>query len=576
MSSRNQLSFHIIDALGPFAVHLPQSGTVNWSKVPFHILEENGRIPKHTQQEIIKRFSAYIDTVQQLGYDSVSIDDLAHMVRFSFYDQPLRALLTDYHALYKKLFAIATKRNMRIFVNTDYLFFNDAITRHLEVNSFSPQDFYKKVLEKAMADFPEIAGVILRVGENDGKDVTGPFLSKLLLQTPQQANTLLKTILPIFEQQNKTLIFRTWTVGAYKIGDLIWNPKTYGEVFANIKSESLVISMKYGDTDFMRHLTLSPLFSHGPHKKIIELQTRREWEGMGTYPSFVGWDYASYLEQLKGNDTVIGIHVWCQTGGWAKAAWSDITYGENSSFWNELNTETTIAVAKGASAHEAIVQFCKRRSIRDTTRFIQLLEHSEVAIKKGLYIADLAESPLYFRRTRIPPLMWLTWDKIHLPSPVLAAIRALLPKNNTLIRDGEDAVNATLLMLQLAKTLKLPAATIESIRFEHATMVLLTDLRHYIAGSLSPENIASFNRQLRTYESTYPQHYSIPPLTIRSSYTLPKSVLGLLVRGNTPYRKRDKIIMATSPLQSRIIGAYLKWSRSHLKNQAMGFESLFK
>lgn len=576
MDNKNKLSLHIIDALGPFVVHIPTNGTINWSKVPFHTLEEDNRIPKHTQQEIIKKFSTYVDTVQQLGYDSVSIDDLAHMARFSFYEESLQLLLNDYYALYKKLFVIATKHNMRIFVNTDYLFFNNAITNHLATNSLSPQDFYKDVLAKVMTDFPEIEGVILRVGENDGKDVTGPFLSKLLLQTPQQANHLLKQILPLFEQRGKTLIFRTWTVGAYKIGDLIWNPATYDAVFADIASESLIVSMKYGDTDFMRHLALSPLFFHGPHKKNIELQTRREWEGMGTYPSFVGWDYASYLEQLKSNDSVVGIHVWCQTGGWAKTAWSNITYGQNSSFWNELNTEVTIDITRGASVQEAIKTFCKRRNIENTTSFIQLLEHSEIAIKKGFYIASLAEQPLYFRRTRIPPLMWLTWDKIHIPAPVLGAIRALLPKPSSLIHDGEDAVEASLAMLQLAKTAKLPKNVIESIRFEHATLVLLADIRHYIAGSLPPANIASFNRQLRTYESTYPQHYAIPKLHSTTQRRLPKTLLGLIVRTNKSYRKRDKIIIATSPVQAKFIGAYLKWSRSHLKNQAMGFETLFK
>lgn len=129
--------------------------------------------------------------------------------------------------------------------------------------------------------------------------------------------------------------------------------------------------MKFADTDFMRYLRLNPLFFRGPHKKIIELQTRREWEGMGELTSFVGWDYEKYLKALQGNDTFAGIHVWCQTGGWA--AWVNLTYLENSSFWNELNTEVTIALYQGKTTSEAIALFCKKRSVTDVPTFTQLL-----------------------------------------------------------------------------------------------------------------------------------------------------------------------------------------------------------
>jgi hypothetical protein len=66
--------------------------------------------------------------------------------------------------------------------------------------------------------------------------------------------------LPVFEHFNKYLIFRTWTIGAYKIGDLIWNEKTYEQVLQGIQSKNFIVSMKYGDTDFFDQLRLDPLF----------------------------------------------------------------------------------------------------------------------------------------------------------------------------------------------------------------------------------------------------------------------------------------------------------------------------
>jgi tetratricopeptide (TPR) repeat protein len=41
--------------------------------------------------------------------------------------------------------------------------------------------------------------------------------------------------------------------------------------------------LKYGDADFFRFRALNPLFFRGPQQKLIELQCRREYEGMGEY-----------------------------------------------------------------------------------------------------------------------------------------------------------------------------------------------------------------------------------------------------------------------------------------------------
>ena len=568
---------HIIDTLGPFFIDIPDRKTINWSKVIFSDLEVNSRLSSSTQKQIIANFELYIEKVSCLGYDSISIDDLAHLVIFPFYNQSLQALLTDYQNLYKQLFRIAKSHNMHIFVNTDYLFFNSDIKDYLSSHDVAPDDFYMQALEYAIKEFSEIDGVILRVGEKDGKDVSGTFLSQLLLKTPAQANRLIKKILPLFEQHNKTLIFRTWTIGAYKIGDLIWNEKTYDAVFSSIKSDALVISMKFGDTDFMRYLTLNPLFFRGSHKKIIELQTRREWEGMGTFPSFVGWDYSHYLEELSQNENIIGIHVWCQTGGWAKKAWTNLTYLENSSFWNELNTEVTIDIARNhLTVEESIGRFCERRLITNPERFIELLRYADVAIKKGLYISELAEMQLYFRRTRIPPLMWLTWDNIHVPPMVVYLHRVLLPRNNRLLSEGDEAINATEKMIEIAHELQLNKKVLVSLEFEYATMIILKELRRYIHKNPSQKELTRINRQITTYKKDFPQHYSIPKLVPVKQRRLPHALLRPFLRESLSYRKRDKVFLKTSPVQARLVRYYLRLSKSRLENQSMGFEMFFK
>lgn len=567
---------HIIDILGPFAIRNDRE-TTNWSKIDFSSLENNGRIAASTHKQIIERCERYIERISGLGYDSLSIDDLAHLTSYEFYNPTLKKLLKDYRKLYRGIFSIARRHGLKIFVNTDYLFFNEDIRRHLEKATRSPLSFYSELLEQTFTAFPEIDGVILRAGENDGKDVESTFLSQLLLKTPAQANELLTRILPIFERYDKTLIFRTWTVGAYEIGDLIWNEKTYDAVFGSITSNALIVSMKFGDTDFMRYLHLNPLFHRGPHKKIIELQTRREWEGMGEFPSFVGWDYQKYLQQLASNKNIVGMHVWCQTGGWAKRAWSTITYFDERAFWNELNTEVTIGITKHAlSVEEAIERFCKSRGIKQVAKFVELLHLADTAILKGLYLPDIAKKALYFRRSRIPSLTWLTWDKVHLSSMVLYLHRALIAVPNDTIHDADKAVEAAWRMVKIARSIDLPTSITVSLEFEQATLALFAQLKRYIFNLLSPEEIKHLNEQVRAYAARYPQHYSIPKLEPIKSRKPTHSIFNLVIRDTSPYRKRDKMLLKTSPVQARVAHLYLRWSKSHLAEQSMGVDVLFR
>lgn len=567
---------HIIDILGPFAIRNDRE-TINWSKIDFSSLETEGRIAASTHEQIIKRCERYLERISDLGYDSISIDDLAHLTSYDFYNPTLKKLLKDYQKLYREIFSVAQRHGLKIFVNTDYLFFNDDIRRHLEETKQSPLDFYSELLEQTFTALPEIDGVILRVGENDGKDVESTFLSQLLLKTPAQANELLTRILPIFEQYDKKLIFRTWTVGAYEIGDLIWNQKTYDAVFGSITSDALIVSMKFGDTDFMRYLQLNPLFHHDSHKKIIELQTRREWEGMGEFPSFVGWDYQKYLQQLADNKNIVGMHVWCQTGGWAKHAWSTVTYFDERAFWNELNTEVTVGITKHAlSVEEAIERFCKSRGIKQTAKFIELLHLADTAILKGFYLPDIAKISLYFRRSRIPSLTWLTWDKVHLSSMVLYLHQAVIATPRDTVRDADEAVEATRQMVKIARNIDLPSSIIASLEFEQTTLALFAQLKRYMFNLLSPEEIKNLNKQVRAYETRYPQHYSIPKLEPIKGRKPARSMFNLFIRDTSSYRKRDKIILKTSPIQAWAARLYLRWSKSHLAEQSMGIDVLFK
>jgi hypothetical protein len=298
---------------------------------------------------------------------------------------------------------------------------------------------------------------------------------------------------------------------------------------------------------------------------------------MGIFPSFVGWDYSEYLKKLEANKTIIGIHVWCQTGGWAKQEWSNLTYLQNSSFWNELNTEVTINIARNQlSVEDAIKDFCDKRGITDVDSFTELLKYSEIAIKYGLYAPELATQELYFRRSRIPPLMWLTWDRVYLNPSVVYLHRMLLPRPSKLVEHGKKAVDAAAAMIQIAKELKLDTHIVESLKFEHESLVIFAQLRRYILRTQSATSLQKLNQQIKKYEKTYSQHYTIPQLGHVKRRRLPRGLLKPFLRETVQYRKRDIVFLKTSALQARIVRYYLRHSRPYLTDHTMSVEVLFE
>lgn len=571
-------SLRIIDGLPAFSL-ASQRPTINWSKVDFAALEQAGRLPRQTQRQIVGQFEQFAGKAAALGYTAISLDDLAHITSFSWYPLHLRRLLGDYHQLYDQLFNLAGQHGLAVYINSDYLFSNAAIEARLAKQHQSQAELFATMLSQAWRRYPSLAGLILRVGEHDGLDVNDHFVSQLALQTPRAANQLLRQLLPLFERHEKQLIFRTWSVGSYQLGDVIWNQRTYRRLLAGLTSPRLTISMKYGDTDFMRYLKLNPLFQETDVKLLLELQTRREWEGMGHLPSFVGWDYADYRDQLSNKPNFVGIHVWCQTGGWANNSWQGASLLAGGSFWTELNTAVTVRLfAQSETVEQAIKFFCRQHKL-EPVAFTRLLRLGEQTVKQGLYIREYAEQSLYFRRTRLPSLLWLAWDRLLYNPALVLLLRTFVARPAAAVAEGQAAAKASEHMLRLGQRLGLPSAALESLRFQRDSLALLSDWRQILLLGHARRSRAQLQAAIQDYQAAYPQHYRMPPVP---TYSRPKPhrlvgwALRRLVRRQAAYRPLDRLLLATSPLQAWLARRYVQRQQPDLANQSMGIDSLFK
>jgi hypothetical protein len=453
----------------------------------------------------------------------------------------LRRKLASYRELYERLFATIASHGLRLFVITDYQFFNQSIERHLRERGCSEAEFFVETVRAVFDTYPTVDGLVLRMGEGDGIDVEGDFKSRLTIRRPRDARTLLRRLLPLCEERDKLLIFRTWTLGAYPIGDLMWNRRTYDAVFRDVASPNLIVSLKYGDTDFFRYLEVNPLFFHGPHRKIVEFQCRREYEGMGEYPSFVGWLYAGYLSELRRRPcNLVGMYA-IQGGGWAP--FRRLAFCGEGSIWNELNTFVTVTLfADGATVEEAVAAFCGWKGIEDIDAFLRLLQLSDEVIENGLYIREFATHAVYFRRVRIPPLVWVFWNNVTATGLVGLLHRYLVRDKSTAVAEGYGAVEKIRGMAGLAAQLGIDDSGFE---FQHDTFAILARLREVLLGTDSVETRICLAENIADYRTRYADGYRFDEAPSSRADPGRRMVMlfQILLRRQQAYRRSDRLLL---------------------------------
>ncbi len=527
---------YIIDAIGPYFYKHPDK-LINWSKISFSSLEKaNGKVRKKLLRNIAGDFKQFLKKVSKQGYNALSIDDLCHLALLEIYPKKLTKKIKAYRKHFRKVFKAIKKRDMKILVTTDVMFEIPAITRYTRGQEKWIFAVMRMALENLFESFPEVDGVIFRIGECDGVDVEHEFKSSILLKTPAQVNRFIKAMLPVFEPAGKQMVFRTWTAGAWATGDLMWNENTYDLAFSGIDSESLIISMKYGEGDFFRGFTLSGFFlKNDGRRKLLELQTRREYEGFGTYPSFTGWEYYRFYRKVRGREDFAGIMVWCQTGGWSR--FFNLTFLRNASFWAELNTYTTIRIFRyGDSVEKAAARF---RGKKEHSAFIRFLELSDKVIDNLLYDPALSARKLYFNRLRIPPLLYVFWDSVTVNSMIIAF-------HNHFAVDPQDSLHAAQISFRYLKKMRQIAAALElpyDADFHMSTFELFLMCRKLMYGDNKMETYKLMTGKVEKYHRNYPKAYQfklIPPRHCNSG--LLKILFNITVRSRREYRAIDFII----------------------------------
>lgn len=566
----------MIDAIGPFFKE-DDRVKINWSKIPFDRLHLHG--PQRDKQfsQIRTDMKQFASRVSAIGYNAVTLDDVSHLTAHEWYGEKFCNRIRIFQEEFEKIFDILRDHDLAIYVTMDVLTTTAELRKNLEKTNTDAGEFLEQLLNRFLTRWPQVSGVILRIGESDGLDVESELRSELFLRHPQQLNQLLRRLLRVFEERDKHLILRTWTVGAYPIGDLIWHRNTLTQTLEGLDSPAFILSMKHGETDFFRYLPLNANFFRTRVQKIVELQSKREYEGCGEFPSFIGFEYERLAREIAHAPNMVGICVWCQTGGWVP--FRRLAYIGEGSPWTEINTQVTVDIFRyGLSVEKAIARLGLGRH---TSEMRELLRLSHEVIVDLYYHPGFAPQKLFFRRVRIPPLIGIYWNTIFVNHSLRKVLRYFTVDPSESLRAASQSLQKLERMIQLAHSMRLAGNDLVYMRDTLNIIALSREYYHLpfdesICERLSLAKYLYQRRYPRGTRYRYAIQLNFRPFRIRRKFL--KWALVILLRRRRGYRIVDHLF--TLHLLS-VVYRFVRRTRTSLipefaRKSAMGIDTIFR
>ncbi|WP_127476915.1 hypothetical protein [Microbacterium sulfonylureivorans] len=430
---------------------------------------------------------------------------------------------------------------MDVFLRTDMLTLTTPLEDYL-VDTFGSLDtenpalwdVYAAGLDELYDAEPALDGILIRIGEaGQVYDVEGwDYYSQLAVRTPTAVRTMLETLSAQAEASDREVIFRTWSVGVGAVGDMHTNPASYEAVLGGIDSPALIVSTKYTLGDFYSWLPLNDTLEQGAQRRIVEFQSRREFENFGAFPNDLGREYQYALQTLlDANPNIEGVWVWTQDGGPWRAG--PMTLYLKAGFWQLYELDTVVAAALTRDPETDVADVTAgwaRQWFSDDPEtvgaIVEAMGLSREAIEQGMYIEQFADQRVFAIGLEPPPMMWIfEWDILTGDSAVLDVLYAISRDATggdieAAIAGGEEAVATVERMRETvaatdASTWRDPAmhaAFTETLDYEADVLRLLAAYRAMILhqgewhDTLSPDAYAAWDADRVEYEALAAAH----------------------------------------------------------------------
>lgn len=407
-------------------------------------------------------FRGYVASQLAQGFTGVVIPGFLEYVTFAGLDEPVYtddaehvARAETMQAEFGGLWADADDAGMDVYLQTDMLMLTTPLQAYLDERGLDTTDpelweVYATGLTEVFETMPAVDGLMIRIGEA-GRiyDLPGwDYWSELAVTDTESVRAMLTAFTDVAEQHGKDVIFRSWSVGVGAVGDMHTNPDSYEAVLAGVDSPSLVVSTKHVAGDFYSWLPLNPTLEIGDQRRIVELQSRREFEAFGALPNDLGSVYAEALAHYQQvNPHVEGVWAWAQDGGPWKAG--PMSLYRKTGFWQlyDLNTYAAARLATDPQTDPGEITADWARATfsddPDTVAAIgEAMALSRDAIRHGLYIGEFAENQVRALGLEPPPMMWIfEWDILSGDAAALDSISSIVGDDlDAALAEGHEAV----------------------------------------------------------------------------------------------------------------------------------------
>ncbi len=437
-------------------------------------LAEPPYVDETALQEAFVEFETYVQHLLDLGYNAIAWPGLIEYVTleavaggpvYAAGDTHIEKALALRNA-FEPFWQYADDRGMKVFLRTDMLTLTEPLETYLtdrfgSLDTENPELWrvYTDALDELYAAAPALDGVLIRVGEaGTVYDVEGwDYYSTLAVRTVPAVHAMLDAFTSQAETSDREVIFRTWSVGVGGVGDMHTNPDSYEQVFAGIESDALIVSTKYTLGDFYSWLPVNETLKQGTQRRIIEFQSRREYEWFGAWPNDLGGEYAWALrELLAANPNIEGVWGWTQDGGPWRAGPMNLYLKSGFWYFADLNARHTAALAQDpsidpAETTSAWAEHWFSSDPQTIDAIVAAMTRSRDAIEQGLYLEPFAKNRVFAIGLEPPPMMWLfEWDILTGDSAVLGVMYSIVADHfDEALTGGERAIDAAQQMRSL-------------------------------------------------------------------------------------------------------------------------------
>jgi hypothetical protein len=427
-------------------------------------------------KRVEKEFKIYVNRIKEYNYNGIVLHGFLELVNFDsvgngfeIYPQNNNYRLRHiaFRNCFSKLVHIAHQNGLKVYMSSDMTTFTTPLKKYI-LNNIGKIDtenknfwkVYQLGAKELFATMPEVDGMMIRIGEAGSvyNRAGWDYYSELNVTTDKAVQLMLNAFIDVAEADNKLIIFRTWSVGVGKTGDLHTNVQTYHRVLDTVHSNNLVVSTKYCAGDFYSWLPFNPTLSEGKHRRITEFQCRKEFEGMNAFPNYMAPLYQQALQQFSAkNNHFDGFWLWSQEGGPLRAGPLSLYPFHGFNVITDVNVFATAKLAQNPFADLRYITndwvklyFGDDSLLVNNVTDVLLMSHD--ITRKGLYIGEFAKYDVRALGLEPPPMMWIfEWDMVGASSSALGSIYYICKPNlQSAVAEGYEAIEGIKKMKALA------------------------------------------------------------------------------------------------------------------------------